>query len=129
MTPQSATRPTRPATTDPFRDGQTTPRASVQRAIDYAPPSCGDTLYLKDVEGQEVMIYNITPGEDSFGACCDLLVTTADEQEMLVHVSGYLAGRLIGLRDRVEAGECTYPLAARFCKISIPGGKTVWSMT
>lgn len=129
MTPQSATRPTRPATTDPFHDGKTSPSPTpVQRAADFAPSS-GDTLYLKDVEGQEVMIYNITPGEDSFGACCDLLVTTADEQEMLVHVSGYLAGRLIGLRDRVEAGECTYPLAARFDKIGIPGGKTVWSMT
>ena len=98
------------------------------RASDYTP--AGDTLYLKDIAGIEVAIYNITPGADSYGDCVDLLVVTEGEEEgIVVHVSGFLAGRLIGLRERIEAGECAYPLAARFDKIQIKGGKTVWSMS
>ena len=98
------------------------------RAADYTP--AGDTLYLKDIAGLEVAIYNITPGTDDYGPCADLLVVTEGEGEgIVVHVSGFLAGRLIGLRDKIEAGECAYPMAARFDKVQIKGGKTVWSMS
>lgn len=99
------------------------------RAADHAP--VGEALYLKDIEGHEVQIHNIMmPYEDSFGPSTDILVLCEGEEEaILVHVSGFLAGRLIGLRDKIEAGECSYPMAARFDKIGIKGGKTVWSMT
>lgn len=119
---------------DPFA-GETpqTPKPSAkaapQRAAAFMP--AGDTLYLKDIEGQEVLLHNITPGEDSYGPCVDLLVEVpgGDEEGYLVHVSGFLAGRLIGLRERIEAGECRYPLLAQFDKVAIGNGKTVWQMT
>ena len=57
------------------------------------------------------------------------MTAEGDQEGFLVHVSGFLAGRLIGLREQIEAGECTYPLAAKFDKITIGGGKTVWQMS
>lgn len=145
MTPRPTPRPTKSQiaeATDPFvtadpgaNPGPTRAAAAVKsaeqplmaRAADYAP--AGDTLYLKDVAGHEVTIHNIAPGTDSYGDCVDLLVIVDGEEEPIcVHVSGFLAGRLIGLRNRIEAGECAYPLAARFEKLQIKGGKTVWSM-
>lgn len=125
----------KPPSNDPFADE--TPQApkpsakaaaAPQRAAAFVP--AGDQFYLKDIEGQEVLIYSITPGTDSYGPCVDLLVTTeGDEEGFLVHVSGFLAGRLIGLREQIEAEECTYPLAAKFDKVQIGGGKTVWQIS
>lgn len=112
-----------PQVKDPFTD-----KPKMARAIDFTP--AGDQFYLKHVEGQEVEIHGITPGTDAYGDCVDLLLVVPGEEELIcVHVSGFLAGRLIGLRESVEAGECAYPLAARFDKTSIGGGKTVWSMS
>lgn len=127
--------PARKTNADPFANEtpqapkpSAKPSAAMQRAADFIPT--GEQFYLKDIEGQEVAIYTITPGTDSYGVCCDLLVTTeGDEEGFLVHVSGYLAGRLVGLKERIDSGECGYPLAAKFDKITIGGGKTVWRMS
>lgn len=125
----------KPPSNDPFADetpqapkSSATGTAVPQRAADFVP--AGDQYYLKDVEGREVAICSITPGTDTYGPCVDLIVTAGDDPEpFMVHVSGYLAGRLIELKDRIDAGECDYPLAARFDKVPIAGGKTVWSMS
>lgn len=117
-------------TSDPFADGNSraVKPAAMARASDYTPAS--DQFYLKDIEGREVAIHVITPGTDDYGNCVDLTVVCDGEEEpVMVHVSGFLAGRLIGLRGRIETGECAYPLAARFEKLQIAGGKTVWSMS
>lgn len=141
MTPRPTTRPTqgRPAASnDPFmvvgnEDTNSSPAkasatAKPARAADFAP--VGDNLYLRHIEGQEVLIHNITPSTDAYGDCVDILVVVEGEEDpILVHVSGFLARRLIGLRERVEARECSYPLAARFDKAQMAGGKSVWSMS
>ena len=100
---------------------------SYKRASSYL--SEGDILYLKDIQGQNVLIYNIAPGTDDYGRCAEILVVGEGEEEgVVVHVSGFLAGRLIEIRSKVDSGEAEYPMIACFRKIAIRNGKSCWTM-
>lgn len=100
---------------------------SYKRASRHCP--VGDMLYLKHIEGQEVLIYNITPSQDDYGPCADLLVVPEGEKDAVtVRAGGFLADKLIGIRDKVESREADYPMLARFRKVAIKGGKTCWTM-
>lgn len=99
------------------------------RAAQYAP--VGDTLFLRDVEGQELEIWSITATTDQYGDAADILVTIDGDpdSQQVVRASGFAGKRLLQVLEQVEAGNCAYPLLARFDHVAIAGGKSVWQMS